>query len=103
MKKTKIIVPALGLLLRSTAASVSGTVAWFSANTSVKVNGMAVTTKVSGNLLIASSNTNDDMYAASDLTQTVTGIVEPSFIITTKSCYFFNIFLMFSFIFIFLF
>ena len=78
MKKTKIVIPALGLLLLSTAASVSGTVAWFSANTSVKVNGMAVTTKVSGNLLIASSNTNDDMYAASDLTQTVTGIVEPS-------------------------
>ena len=33
MKKSKVIVPALGLLLLSTAASVSGTVAWFSANT----------------------------------------------------------------------
>lgn len=32
MKKSKIIVPALGLLLLSTAASVSGTVAWFTAN-----------------------------------------------------------------------
>lgn len=31
MKKSKIIVPALGLLLLSTAASVSGTVAWFTA------------------------------------------------------------------------
>lgn len=31
MKKTKIIVPALGLLLLSTAASISGTVAWFTA------------------------------------------------------------------------
>ena len=77
MKKTKIVIPALGLLLLSTAASVSGTVAWFSANTSVKVNGMAVTTKVSGNLLIASANTNDDLYAAADLEQAVTGILEP--------------------------
>ena len=34
MKKSKIIVPALGLLLLSTAASVSGTVAWFTANRS---------------------------------------------------------------------
>ena len=32
MKKSKIIVPALGLLLLSTAASVSGSVAWFTAN-----------------------------------------------------------------------
>ena len=32
MKKSKIIVPALGILLLSTAASVSGTVAWFTAN-----------------------------------------------------------------------
>ena len=31
MKKSKIIVPALGILLLSTAASVSGTVAWFTA------------------------------------------------------------------------
>ena len=29
MKKSKIIIPALGMLLLSTAASVSGTVAWF--------------------------------------------------------------------------
>lgn len=31
MKKAKVIVPALGLLLLSTAASISGTVAWFTA------------------------------------------------------------------------
>ena len=31
MKKSKIIVPALGILLLSTAASISGTVAWFTA------------------------------------------------------------------------
>ena len=32
MKKSKIIIPALGILLLSTAASVSGTVAWFTAS-----------------------------------------------------------------------
>lgn len=42
MKKTKLIVPALGLLLVSTAASVSGTVAWFSMNTSVTATSMTV-------------------------------------------------------------
>ncbi len=31
MKKTKVIVPALGILLLSTAASISGSVAWFTA------------------------------------------------------------------------
>lgn len=38
MKKSKIIVPALGLLLLSTAASVSGTVAWFTASTTAEAN-----------------------------------------------------------------
>ncbi|MCQ2770981.1 MAG: hypothetical protein MJ236_04195 [Clostridia bacterium] len=35
MKKSKILVPALGILALSTAAAVSGTVAWFSASRSV--------------------------------------------------------------------
>ena len=38
MKKSKIIVPALGLLLLSTAASVSGSVAWFVANRTFDAN-----------------------------------------------------------------
>ena len=56
MKKTKIVVPALAVLLLSTAASVSGTVAWFSMNTQIKVTGMTVTTKVSSSLQIAENN-----------------------------------------------
>ena len=36
-KKSKIIVPALGLILLSTTASISGSVAWFTANRSVEV------------------------------------------------------------------
>ena len=43
MKKTKVIIPALGLLLLSTAASVTGTVAWFAANATVTATGMTVT------------------------------------------------------------
>ncbi len=31
MKKSKIIVPALGIMCLSTAAAVTGTVAWFTA------------------------------------------------------------------------
>ncbi len=40
MKKSKIIVPALGILVLSTAAAVTGTVAWFTSNTLVNLSGM---------------------------------------------------------------
>ena len=53
MKKTKIIVPALGMLLLSTAASVTGTVAWFAANASVSVTNMQVKAKAEGGVAIA--------------------------------------------------
>ncbi len=43
MKKSKIIVPALGILAFSTAAAVTGTVAWFTANRSVTVSNTAIT------------------------------------------------------------
>ena len=45
MKKTKILVPAAGLLLLSTAASVTGTVAWFASQSMVTATGMSVTAK----------------------------------------------------------
>lgn len=51
MKKSKIIVPALGLLLLSTAASVSGTVAWFTASSSKTVVTSSFTVKDSGGSL----------------------------------------------------
>lgn len=40
MKKTKVIIPALGILLLSTAASVTGTVAWFTAANDVDISGL---------------------------------------------------------------
>ncbi|MBO7546290.1 MAG: hypothetical protein J6T19_06270 [Paludibacteraceae bacterium] len=53
MKKTKILVPAMGLLLLSTAASLTGTVAWFAANASVSVTNMQVKAKAEGGVAIA--------------------------------------------------
>ena len=55
MKKTKIIIPALGLLLLSTAASVSGTVAWFAMNASVDATGLKIQAKSDSVFLLISS------------------------------------------------
>ena len=38
MKKTKILIPALGMMMLSTAAAVSGTMAWFTATRSITVS-----------------------------------------------------------------
>ena len=68
MKKTKVIIPALGLLLLSTAASVTGTVAWFAANATVTATGMSVTAKSDSAFLLikagAVEGANDAAKAA---------------------------------------
>ena len=66
MKKTKIIIPALGMLLLSTAASITGTVAWFSMNTTVTATGMQVQAKAQAGLVI--SNASNGTYDASATT-----------------------------------
>ena len=86
MKKTKIVVPALAVLLLSTAASVSGTVAWFSMNNSVKVDGMTVTTKVSSNLLIA--ETNQEANYNDSITQARAGVLEPASTIDAENFFY---------------
>lgn len=86
MKKTKIVVPALAVLLLSTAASVTGTVAWFSMNNSVTVTGMTVTTKVSSNLQIA--ETNAEANYGDSLEQARAGILEPVSSIDAVSYYY---------------
>lgn len=53
MKKSKIIVPALGMLLLSTAASITGTVAWFTANNKVNVGGMNIKAEAENGIVIA--------------------------------------------------
>ena len=63
MKKTKVIIPALGLLLLSTAASVTGTVAWFAANATVTATGMSVTAK-SDSVFLEIKGTEDQSFSA---------------------------------------
>lgn len=57
MKKTKVLIPALGILSLSMAASITGTVAWFSANATVTANGMKLTAATDTSLAIANENT----------------------------------------------
>ncbi len=57
MKKTKVIIPALGMLLLSTAASVTGTVAWFTANKTVTASGMQIKAKAEDGIVI-----NNDIF-----------------------------------------
>ena len=75
MKKSKVVIPALGLIALSTAASITGTVAWFSANQSVTVSGMTFKTQVKSNLLISPDHQLAN-YATS-LTQSKSALLLP--------------------------
>ena len=55
MKKTKILVPALSILALGMAASITGTVAWFSANDKVYADGIFIQTKTAQSLVISES------------------------------------------------
>ena len=69
-KKSKIIVPALGLILLSTAASISGSVAWFTASRTATVDtGTFAIVKTDGTL---GSSLTDGVG-----TDTSTGTVNP--------------------------
>lgn len=69
MKKTKVIIPALGMLLLSTAASVTGTVAWFAANASIQANGMRITANTDSSfLIVGTSNVLATVQAANNTT-----------------------------------
>ena len=95
MKKSKIIVPALGLLLLSTAASVSGTVAWFTASTTAEanINSFAVK-KIDGSVtaeMVAGVGTakDGDAIKITNKTEgtTVAGLCDASFDHTAKKVY----------------
>lgn len=60
MKKSKIIVPALGILAFSTAAAVTGTVAWFTANRQGHIENSAITAynPEAGLSIVLSENTS---------------------------------------------
>lgn len=56
MKKSKVIIPALGMLLLSTAASITGTVAWFTANNLVNVGGMTVKAEAEQGIVVSNED-----------------------------------------------
>ena len=62
MKKSKIIIPALAMLVMSTAATVTGTVAWFTVNKTVTAKGMTVKAKADSSLVIKGSE--DQKYTS---------------------------------------
>lgn len=53
MKKSKVLVPALGILCLSTAAAVTGTVAWFTASNAIDISGMTFTAEAEHSMVIA--------------------------------------------------
>jgi hypothetical protein len=83
MKKSKVVIPALGLIALSTAASITGTVAWFSANTSVAIRGMQVKTQVSSNLLIATDTLSstarkgESQFSSGPISDSIKAYLEP--------------------------
>ena len=72
MKKTKVIIPALGMLLLSTAASVTGTVAWFAANASVTATGMQLKATTDSEYLVISHSSASATWQAGISDKTVT-------------------------------
>ena len=77
MKKTKVIIPAMGLLLLSTAASITGTVAWFSVNTTVTANGMNVKAKAQDGITISNAAAGTYSYSATS-TKTTCAALYPA-------------------------
>ena len=82
-KKSKIIVPALGLILLSTAASISGSVAWFTANRTATVTaGEFAVIKTGDDLKVvlgAGVGTNDPGQGTSITTKTDYKLTDSSF------------------------
>lgn len=74
MKKTKIIIPALGMLLLSTAASVTGTVAWFAANATVSATGMQIKAKTTNTFLLIGTGDNDTYGEIQGITPASTSV-----------------------------
>lgn len=86
MKKTKIIIPALGMLLLSTAASVTGTVAWFAANASVSANGLVVTAKSENTYLLISKTSTTAADIQTENVKAVSLASESASILPSAPC-----------------
>ncbi len=73
---TMKIVSAAAMLAVSAAMLSTSTYAWFTMSREVKVDGMMLKTKVSGNLLISDTNTSDAYYGT-ELSQSINALLEP--------------------------
>ena len=88
-KSTKIILPALALLVLGTTAAATGTVAWFAANGVVSATGMQVKCATSKNLIISNTlpssitGENNGRYGSA-VSTTNTGVKELSPASTTN-------------------
>jgi hypothetical protein len=72
----KKLLPAVGMLAISATMLGTSTYAWFTMNKDVEVTGMEVRTKVGSNLLICSTNIEND-YRSDVLGQTRQALLEP--------------------------
>ncbi|SHM59731.1 hypothetical protein [Ruminococcus flavefaciens] len=70
------LLPAAGMLAVSASMLATSTYAWFTMNKEVQVNGLAMRTKVSSNLLI-SSNNEEGTYKADTLVEGRKALLEP--------------------------
>lgn len=91
--KSKVIIPALAMIALTTAASATGTVAWFTANTATTVTGMTFTAKASSNLLIApdvitSTDKVDEASFTETLNQVTKGDLAPVSTVNGKDFYY---------------
>lgn len=77
-KSTKIILPALAVLVLGTAAATTGTVAWFASNNVVHADGMSVKCATSKNLLIANNEAGTGANITATATNTETRQLKPS-------------------------
>ena len=76
MKKSKVIIPALGVLVLSTAASVTGTVAWFTANRTATIT--------AGEFAVVNTNSNLEVVLSNGIGVTPAGDNKS---VTTKTDY----------------
>ena len=95
VNKSKVIIPALAMIALTTAASATGTVAWFSVNRLAQVSGMQVKTQVSSSLYIAGDDTfapsaakADTDFKAGVLVQEIKAILEPASTVNGLSYYY---------------
>ena len=90
-KKSKfVILPALATLVLTGVASVTGTVAWFTATRDVSVSGMSFTAQSESNLLIAGDKLDnghqlEDSLFGSTLNQEIGGSLKPASTINARN------------------